>query len=93
MTESIVCVDCKGSFTEEAWVEHDSSVDCVKPQMSLRTLFILVSLSALMWGLIGGGLTALVAQQPEEGLFFNCYISGNGECGPDAPWHGFVNLF
>lgn len=64
-----------------------------KPQMSLRMLFVLVSLSALMWGLIGGGLTALVAQQPEDGLFFNCYISGNGVCGPEATWTGFVNLF
>lgn len=93
MDKSIVCVDCKESFTEKAWADHDNSVDCVKPQMTLRTLFVLVSLSALIWGLIGGGLTALVAQQPEEGLFFNCYISGNGVCGPDAPWHGFVNLF
>lgn len=23
----------------------------------------------------------------------NCYIYGDGTCGPDAPWHGFINLF
>jgi len=93
MDKSVECADCKETFTEEAWSEHDNSTDCVRPQMTLKVLIALVSLSALLWGFIGGGLTALVAQQPEEGLFFNCYISGNGECGPDVTWTGFVNIF
>ena len=93
MDKSIVCVDCKESFTEKTWADHDNSVDCVKPQMTLKALIALVSLSALLWGILGGVLTGCVATQPEDGLLFNCYISGNGQCGPEATWTGFVNLF
>ena len=25
-------------------------------------------------------------------LWFNCHVNGNLVCGPDTPWHGFVNL-
>lgn len=23
----------------------------------------------------------------------NCHVYGDGECGPNGPWHGFINLF
>jgi hypothetical protein len=29
----------------------------------------------------------------EDGLLFNCHFMGNWACGPEASWHGFVNLF
>jgi len=29
----------------------------------------------------------------EDMIYFNCYFMGNLVCGPEAPWHGFVNLF
>jgi hypothetical protein len=26
-------------------------------------------------------------------ILLNCYVYGDGDCGPNAPWHGFINLF
>ena len=69
------------------------SVETVKPQMSLKALIALVCLSALIWGVIGGLMTGFVAGQAEDQPLFNCYISGNGQCGPEATWTGFVNIF
>jgi hypothetical protein len=68
------------------------SVEFAKPQMSLRALIGLVCLSALIWAVFGGLMTGLVASQGEESLLFNCYISGNMQCGESAVWHGFVNF-
>lgn len=34
----------------------------------------------------------VVEAAPEESTLFNCYISGDAQCGPTAVWHGFVNI-
>lgn len=35
---------------------------------------------------------AIITGQPQEDTFlFNCHAHGDHECGPDEPWHGFVN--
>jgi uncharacterized membrane protein len=31
-------------------------------------------------------------QEDSNNIMLNCHVYGNGKCGPDAPWHGFINL-
>lgn len=58
----------------------------------------LVSLAALivvaiLAGLVALGVAADLGWIQEDDALWNCRIMGNWECGPDAPWHGFVNNF
>lgn len=39
------------------------------------------------------GLYGAVFNVQETDETFNCHVMRNMECGPTAPWHGFVNLF
>lgn len=97
---SVTCVDCGNEFTDEAWLEHDNGLDCYR-ESRVKRVATVVSLALLGW-LIGalalvGGLTVYdrVANPSEDSgdLLMNCYIYGDGDCGPDGPWHGFINLF
>lgn len=67
--------------------------------MNLKSIGAYVGLwfaGALMMGLVLFvilgvlGSTGLIS---EDMMLFNCRFMGNWTCGPDAPWHGFVNLF
>lgn len=97
---STTCVDCGNEFTDEAWLEHDNGLDCYR-ESRVKRIVTVVSLALLGW-LIGalaliGGLTVYdrVANPSEDSgdRLMNCYIYGDGNCGPAAPWHGFTNLF
>lgn len=39
------------------------------------------------------GLYGALFNVQEDDATFNCHTMGNMVCGPDAPWHGFVNNF
>ncbi len=39
------------------------------------------------------GVYGSLANVQEDDATFNCWVMGNGHCGPAAPWHGFVNGF
>lgn len=60
--------------------------------MKLSHLIMCCLASAVLWGGIGASV-GVVLGSSEDDTLANCHIYGNGECGPDAPWHGFVNLF
>ena len=51
---------------------------------------------ALALGVIAGLTVAYdVIADPQEdsgNVLLNCYAYGDGKCGPNAPWHGFINL-
>jgi hypothetical protein len=60
------------------------------------TLLALVAWSIMAMALIGGLVTYDRVANPQEDsgdLLLNCYIYGDGDCGPNAPFHGFVNIF
>lgn len=40
---------------------------------------------------VGLGIWAELGWIAEDATLFNCRFMGNWTCGPDAPWHGFVN--
>lgn len=69
--------------------------------VKLKRIGMIVILSMLAWVVmiltaIGGLLVADRALDPKEdsgSMILNCHIYGDGECGPSAPWHGFINLF
>lgn len=51
--------------------------------------------AVLMTGLVlyvGLGLYGALADVQEDDVSFNCYVMGDMNCGPKAPWHGFVNF-
>jgi hypothetical protein len=96
---SVTCVDCNNEFTDEAWLEHDNSLDCYRESKAKRVVTV-ASLAQLGW-LIGalalvGGLTVydrVINPSEDSGnLLLNCYAYGDGDCGPNAPWHGFINI-
>lgn len=33
-----------------------------------------------------------LADVREDEPLWNCHVHGNQVCGPEAPWHGFVNI-
>jgi hypothetical protein len=41
--------------------------------------------------IIVAGFMVVTAQ--EDDPWFNCYLSGDMQCGQTAVWHGFVNEF
>lgn len=50
----------------------------------------------LMLGLcvyVGLGVYGALANVQEDDATFNCYTMGDMNCGPNTPWHGFVNGF
>jgi hypothetical protein len=42
---------------------------------------------------VGLGVMSEIGLITEDMGLFNCLFMGNLTCGPDAPWHGFINLF
>lgn len=45
--------------------------------------------------LVGVTVAYDVIVDPQEdggNVMLNCYVYGDGKCGPNAPWHGFINL-
>lgn len=57
----------------------------------IKDLFAIVFGLLLGSAILVGG--AMVTTASETDPWFNCHISGNALCGPDTPWHGFVNEF
>lgn len=49
--------------------------------------------SMVMWATIGGIIGAAIGTAQEDDPWANCYVYGDGDCRPNGPWHGFVNLF
>lgn len=31
-------------------------------------------------------------QEDTTDILLNCHVYGDGDCGNNAPWHGFINL-
>lgn len=31
-------------------------------------------------------------QEDTKDIMLNCYVYGDGDCGPNAPWHGYINI-
>jgi hypothetical protein len=52
-------------------------------------LFAVLSLAAY----VGLGLYGALANVQEDDASFNCHVMGDMDCGPNTPWHGFVNGF
>lgn len=87
---------CCGLVSEDdaALVAHDY------PSHNLPTWLVwaCVWLSgvAMAVGILAGLTVAYdVTVNPQEDssdVMLNCYVYGDGECGPNAPWHGFINL-
>lgn len=52
--------------------------------------------AALLLGVAVGGVVAYdVVVNPSEDsgdLLLNCHVYGDGQCGRNAPWHGFINI-
>lgn len=95
---NVTCADCGDEFTEKEWVEHDNSEDCVKTSPVKRVLvwIMLWFAGVLMMGLILFVILGIAGELhwiSEDMMLFNCRFMGNWTCGPDTPWHGFVNLF
>lgn len=42
---------------------------------------------------VATGVYGDLANVQEDDATFNCWTMGNMVCGPDSPWHGFVNGF
>lgn len=63
--------------------------------MTASQLISCVLLSLVMWAGFGTGYAVVgeIITAQEDDAFANCHVYGNGECGPNAPWHGFVNGF
>lgn len=51
-----------------------------------------VVMMALVIG-VALGVASAAGLVQEDSVVFNCHIMGNFECGQDAAWHGFVNIF
>lgn len=47
--------------------------------------------SMIMWAGIGTATGLLIGQAEEDDTFANCHVYGDRNCGPNTPWHGFVN--
>lgn len=67
--------------------------------MNLKSIGAYVTLwfaGVLMMGLVLFvvlGIAGAAELISEDMVLFNCRFMGNWTCGPDTPWHGFVNLF
>ncbi len=90
---------------QKCWYDDDNCTCADDYRASLpsprKRVVTVASLALLVW-LIGalalvGGLTVYdrVANPTEDSgnPLLHCYIYGDGDCGPNAPWHGFINLF
>jgi len=60
--------------------------------MKVWQLVVCCLASMVMWAGIGASV-ALVASAQEDDPWANCWVYGDHDCGPNGPWHGFVNLF
>ena len=47
--------------------------------------------SMILWVSLGTAVGIFLGTREEDDAFANCYVYGDGDCGPKAPWHGFVN--
>lgn len=56
----------------------------------IKDLIAVLTAVALGLALIHGFFMVVGAQEDEP--WFNCYVSGNMNPGPECPWHGFVNI-
>ncbi len=73
----------------------------VRVESKLKRVMVIVSLALLGWMIGAMALVGIVftydrVMNPSEDsgdLLLNCYVYGDGDCGPNGPWHGFVNLF
>lgn len=94
---SVQCVDCENWFTDEAWADHDNSTDCVKVRSTGLVWFGLWLAGVAMGLVLLSGVTVawnMISDPSEDSTnpLLNCYVYGDGDCGPNAPWHGYVNI-
>ena len=56
-------------------------------------LYVAGAVMAALVLYVGLGLYGALADVQEDDALFNCHVMGDMNCGPNAPWHGFVNNF
>lgn len=68
-------------------------------EKAMRKLALWTVLVVASWAMVAlvaftfVGLYGALANVQEDDKTFNCWVMGDFNCGPSAPWHGFVNLF
>ena len=80
------------------WCNCESVVPVSPPKRSkVREGLVIALLAVMSWfALFGALVTYDRVMNPSEDsgdILLNCYVYGDGDCGPDGPWHGFINLF
>lgn len=65
----------------------------------MKRIAVVFGLSMLAWTMLAlAGIGALFVYdrvanpQEDSDLMANCWFYGDGQCGPNASWHGFVNF-
>lgn len=87
---------CCGFVSEEyaALVAHDYPTHNLPTWLVWAATWTTGVVMAL--GIIAGITVAYdVIVNPQEDTrdgMLNCYVYGDAKCGPNAPWHGFINL-
>lgn len=51
-----------------------------------------LAVMAALFGYVFLGLYGALANVQEDDRTWNCHVMGDMNCGPKAPWHGFVNF-
>jgi hypothetical protein len=57
--------------------------------LKAKHLILWCVVSAALWSPVGFLLGAAFLAEEGDSLA-NCHVYGNEDCGPGAPWHGFV---
>ena len=60
--------------------------------MKVSHLITCAITSMIMWAGIGGLVGVAIGQAQEDDMLANCHVYGDGNCGPNTPWHGFVSF-
>jgi hypothetical protein len=88
---------CCGLVSEQdaALVAHDYPTAHNLPTWLVWASVWLSGLTMAL-GIIAGLTVAydVIADPTEDSsdVLLNCYVYGDGKCGPNAAWHGFINL-
>jgi hypothetical protein len=63
----------------------------LRRRIMTKDLITVVAGLFIGFAILVGGFFVVTAQ--EDDPWFNCYLSGDMQCGQTAVWHGFVNEF
>lgn len=55
-------------------------------------LCVALAVMAALFSYVFLGLYGALANVQEDDRAWNCHVMGDMNCGPEAPWHGFVNF-